>query len=286
MAGVTSNADRTMIKAISKLLDNPAMPKKEMTQRDGFTPSLSYFSPPDLSTTQRIIRRIPILRRLVKSAVWNPPDWVSTPYNRNFITDPVFVAAYRRAIQAGGFDYRIPWRVHQILWAAHSVLNRYGDFVELGTGKGFMMSAVMASIPDWNSAHDRRLWLYDVFEMPNSSGFGHRSLERYYADGIDSVKANFSEWNRVEFVQGDVCETIKQHAPDAIAFLHVDLNDARSEGFAINYLYERVVLGGIIVLDDYANVGLEAQYEECNRVFKALGRPILTTPSGQGIVVK
>ena len=68
--------------------------------------------------------------------------------------------------------------------------------------------------------------------------------------------------------------------------LHVDLNDAHAEGLAIRYLYERVVSGGIIVLDDYANLGLEDQYAECNEVFKELGRPILTTPSGQGIVVK
>jgi len=64
------------------------------------------------------------------------------------------------------------------------------------------------------------------------------------------------------------------------------LNDAKTEVILLKLLYSKVSVGGIILLDDYANYGEEATYYEMTKFFENVGQKILTVPSGQGIVIK
>ncbi|GAB4027507.1 TylF/MycF/NovP-related O-methyltransferase [Spirosoma koreense] len=72
----------------------------------------------------------------------------------------------------------------------------------------------------------------------------------------------------VELVQGDVCETIpaylEKHPELRISLLNIDVDVYEPTRAALEYLYERVVPGGVIMLDDYANVfpGANAAVEE------------------------
>src|SRR4051794_11795204 len=82
-------------------------------------------------------------------------------YNAHpFLDDDRFQRAYSRAVQAGRHDYAIPWRVHTILWAAQIAERADGAFVECGTGRGFMASAICDYL-GWGS---RPFLLYDTFE--------------------------------------------------------------------------------------------------------------------------
>lgn len=241
-----------------------------------------YFVEPG-STFVKILRKLPYLNSLVKK--WAPPDFIYTPHNVSYFDSPVFKRSYKAAVDAVGFDYRIPWRVHQAIWSAHNGLKIEGDFVELGTGKGFVMKAVLHSFDDWNSL-DKSIWLYDLFESYYVSGKGEEKHNKYYAQSVDEVKSIFYDFKRVHFVQGDVLDTVNKTFPEKISFLHVDLNDADSEQVCIELLWPRVSKGAIVLLDDYANRGQEKQYNRMNKIFNRLGCPVLTTPSGQGVVVK
>lgn len=244
----------------------------------------TYFAEPGSPAT-KYFRRIPFLKQFVNK--WSPPDFIRTPYNTSFVESKKFSRAYQSAVEAGGFDYRIPWRVHQAIWASQHALHLESDFVELGTGKGFMMAAVLSYIGDWDNI-DKQLWLYDMFQLSTVSGKGKIEHNRYYAESIDDVKNTFNNYNNVKFIQGDVMNTVVHQdiSPDKIAFLHVDLNDAKSEVYSLEHLWSKVSKGAVILLDDYANRGHENQYLAMNELFTDLGRYVLTTPSGQGIVIK
>ena len=71
---------------------------------------------------------------------------------------------------------------------------------------------------------------------------------------------------------------------EKVAFLHIDLNNAAAEAGALRYFWPKVVQGGIIVLDDYAQV--LSQNHAMNVLAAELGFSILTTGTGQGIIVK
>jgi hypothetical protein len=221
-----------------------------------------------------------ILRLISKPS----PDWVETPHNKSFILEQDFQLGYNIACKNIGEDYRIPWRVHQAIWAAHHCLKIEGDFVELGTGKGFIMQSVLGSINNWNS-NFKKLWVYDTFKKYNETRKGKAVHDHFYASDIESVKKNFSNWRNIKFIEGDILETIKETRPKKISFLHVDLNDCNTEIEILKIIFPLMSLGGIILLDDYANKGEEEAYKKHNIFFSNHFLKILTTPAGQGILI-
>lgn len=222
---------------------------------------------------------------LIRADVWDYPDNIFTPHNVSFSTTSDFSDAYAAAVEVGEFDYKIPIRVHQAIWAAKSCLSVSGDFVEVGSGKGFVMTAVLSSIPDWQ-ARGKQLFLFDLFEKPQASGAGLSKFEKFYSSNAEEVRSHFSKFRNVNVIQGDVRITLEQNKPSTIAFLHVDLNHADAEIYCLTILWEQITDGGIILFDDYANRGLEDQYRAVNEFMASKNQNVLTTASGQGIVIK
>ena len=77
-------------------------------------------------------------------------DGLSSQHNNDFMSDPAFIKAYNRGVQAVGFDYNWHWRVHIGLWAARTAVNLDGDFVECGVNAGFLSSSIMYDLR-WDS---------------------------------------------------------------------------------------------------------------------------------------
>src|SRR5206468_8241631 len=92
-------------------------------------------------------------------------DGLRTDHAHRFTEAPRYQRAYARAVRAGGFDYRVRWRTHTILWAAETAARLDGAFVECGTGKGFMASAICEYL-DWT---DRPFYLFDTFQPSDSA---------------------------------------------------------------------------------------------------------------------
>ncbi len=227
-----------------------------------------------------------------KDAVIRPAgtvDGITTIHNDSFIDTPRFKNAYARAVVAGGFDYGIPYRVHQALWCSRIAQKLEGDFVELGTGRGFMMSAVLADYTNWASSN-RSLHLFDTFSSSFTGKDGVQSSDDepspFYARSVDEVRSNFSEWSRVVLHQGDLFETLPKGRLGKVAFLHVDLNYYKPEVFGIRTIWPLIPKGGVILLDDYAYNGYEQQYAAINELAEELHFDVLSTPTGQGIIIK
>ncbi len=217
-------------------------------------------------------------------------DGMATSAIPSFLNRSEFVSAYfrMRVASRAVVDPGLQWRVHQAMWCAANCMKIDGDFVECGTGKGLMMSAVLDSLPNWNTSV-KRLLLFDTFSpfgIDPSSGKNseEHGVRGTYASNIEEVAQNFDEWQRVELIQGFLPETLSQGKIEKIAFLHVDLNHAPAEVAVVRALWSSVQRGGIMLLDDYAQV--QQQNDAMNQLAKELSFEILTTASGQGIVVK
>ena len=217
-------------------------------------------------------------------------DGMATMAIPSFLKTSKFVSAYfrMRVASRAVVDPGLQWRVHQAIWCASNSMKIEGDFVECGTGKGLMMSAVLDSLPDWNNS-SKRMLLFDTFSPfgidsttgKNSEEHGTRGT---YATNIEDVAQNFSEWQKVELIKGFLPETLTQGNIEKIAFLHVDLNHAPAEVSVVRALWSRIQSGGIMLLDDYAQV--QQQNDAMNELAQELSFEILTTASGQGIVIK
>jgi predicted O-methyltransferase YrrM len=206
---------------------------------------------------------------------------ITFAHTRGFLTEPRFVAAVLGA-RPDHVERSIAWRTHTLCWAADSVARLPGDYVECGTYQGYSAEVLMnfmAGLPG------RRFWLYDVFEPSGAAGEGSR-LPAHAPDLADQVRARFRRWDNVVVTQGRVPQVLAAAAPDQIAFLHVDMNNAEAERGALEVLFDRVSPGGIIVFDDYGWNGYRDQKASADEFMQLRGLSVLELPTGQGLVLK
>lgn len=212
-------------------------------------------------------------------------DGLRTTHDHSFIDTLEFRRAYQRAVQAAGWDYGIHWRVHVVLWAARAVQTVPGAFVECGTGRGFMASAICEHMV-WESRH---FYLFDTFQpelvTPDSTE-RHQIRSSVYANGYEEVEANFREWTGVTLVVGNIPDSLANVEINSVAFLHIDMNNPVPEEAAVRHFWPKLSPGAIIVFDDYAYRGYRASHVSADRVAADLGFSILSLPTGQGLAIK
>jgi hypothetical protein len=226
----------------------------------------------------------------IDAATYNE-DFLMTTHNADFVRDPRFAAAYERGIQAEGGDYRFRWRVHVGLWAASCAIRLPGDFVECGVNRGFMSSAIMRYL-DWNS-RDRRFFLLDTFQgldlsllTEEEKRLGKGVTSNTYDECFADAQANFAEFRNVVLIRGSVPATLPQVDTDAVAYLHIDMNNVTPEIAAIDHFWGRLVPGAIVLLDDYGSPNYEPQKDGMDEFASDHDVEILSLPTGQGMMVK
>jgi hypothetical protein len=224
-------------------------------------------------------------------------DGLASIHNSEFMKDGAFAAAYARGVQAAGKDYGWHWRVHIGLWAASVAKNLDGDFVECGVNAGFMSSSIMHYL-NWNSLN-KSFYLLDTFsglderyvsDVEIAEGVIEKNSKLidmgFYVTNVDNVIKNFSEWNGVQIIKGSIPETLKHVSSNKVAFLHVDLNCAPPEVAAVDYFWEKMVPGAIVLLDDYAYWGYRQQKTAMDALMRKLGSSVVSLPTGQGLIIR
>jgi len=164
-------------------------------------------------------------------------DGLRSIHNHEFMSDPAFLAAYGRGIQAVGGGYGWHWRVYTGLWAAATAAKLPGDFIEFGVNRGFLSSAIMQFL-DWN-ATGRTFYLLDTFTGVDLRYVSAEDLAKgvveqnekmiksgFYTLDVEPVRRNFAEWPNVRIIVGPVPETLPQIDSRMVAFVHIDMNCA------------------------------------------------------------
>ena len=228
-------------------------------------------------------------------------DSLCTSHNHDFMSDPMFITAYQRGLKTcdkdhilltGGPKHQIHWRVHVALWAASHAKLLEGDFVECGVDRGIFSSSIMAYL-NWNSLN-KQFFLFDTFcgiderylnEEEKKQGRMEFS-KRYYPECYEATKANFAEFKRVHLVRGSVPDTLSTVTITKICYLSIDMNCAKPEIEAAIFFWDKIVSGGIVLLDDYAYVGYDEQKKAFDKFAVEKGIKILSIPTGQGLFIK
>ena len=144
------------------------------------------------------------------------------------------------------------------------VIDRPGDIVECGVfkGQGLLFWAKMIQI--FNPLSQRRVIGFDTFGgVPESvTGALDRASSKSFKDyaGVPAQvmekAAGFGLEARIEIVAGDATETIPAYAAARpglrVALLNLDFDVYEPTLAALEALYDRVVPGGIVTLDEYA----------------------------------
>jgi predicted O-methyltransferase YrrM len=218
---------------------------------------------------------------------------VATSHNLAVLKTPRFQYALENAISAGGFDYEIYMRQHQAIFCADVALSihKNGRFVELGTGKGYTMITVLSSLEFKNvDLSEIPVFLFDSFSFNGTDKEGKQDSEFgkniYYAESFEQVKENFAPHPNVTLVKGLLPQSLYDVETGPISFLHIDLNAPEVEIDCLRFLWDRILPGGIILIDDYAHRGFEYTNLMFDSFASEFGLSILTTPYGPGIMIK
>jgi O-methyltransferase len=195
-----------------------------------------------------------------------------------FMHDRPFVDAVNRNTRPGA-ERGAVWRTVTLVWAARQVARLEGDFVECACYRG----SSARTVADLVDISQRRYFLYDLFDHDQT--MPHHSMPEHSAKLYDEVRARFPEPN-VIITQGRVPESLAIAAPEKVAFMHLDLNNMEAEIGALEVLWDRIVPGGILVLDDFGWLAYARQHYAEVKWLGDRGHPILELPTGQGLVVK
>lgn len=181
------------------------------------------------------------------------------------------------------------WNLQVALWAVREALALPGDLVELGVFRGHT-TLFCAEYTNFAAA-PKRWWLYDTFDgIPDDQldpGWAGMNKAAYGGTfSHEEVVERFAHIPNIAVIRGRVPEILHETSPQAIAFIHMDLNNATAEIAALDLLYGRLCPGGIILFDDYCWLSSRAQHAAEKAWFEKRGLQILPLPTGQGLYVK
>jgi len=220
----------------------------------------SYFYPVFWGTTdgESVANSIKEVAAKVAPGVHFADNFLTWGRNNSMFEDDEFVAAWHNNAETDA-DRAIVWRRYIL---ACAVLDYLG-------GREF----------------PKTFWGYDLFE--HEAGMAHHSMEEHGPELYAKVQAKFADYGNVRLVKGMIPDAFVDNSPRKIAYLHIDLNEAPAEIAALDHLFDRVVPGGMIILDDYEWAGVyRPQKLSEDPWFDARGYRVMPLPTGQGLVFK
>lgn len=165
--------------------------------------------------------------------------------------------------------------------------NIEGDIVECGIAAGGNFAFMMLGALSANPSTSKTFWGYDSFEGiqlagsndTEQAGIGaitHNTnvlaSELLVSSGvtvhpIDEVNDNLRKWGlsqkmRYKLIEGWVQNTVDSMQPDKIAVLRLDMDIYDPTIFVLRQLYDKISVGGFIIIDDWALKGVEVAVRE------------------------
>jgi O-methyltransferase len=139
-----------------------------------------------------------------------------------------------------------------------------GDLIETGVWRGGS-TIFMAGLNKFYK-ENRKIFVADSFEgLPHpdpkyteDNGDEHYKHE-YLAVGLDEVKENFIKYDLLDkniiFIKGFFEHSLKKSSIDNLALLRLDCDMYSSTIQVLEQLYDKVSVGGFVIIDDYALKG-------------------------------
>ncbi|OYQ62773.1 hypothetical protein B9G53_20285 [Pseudanabaena sp. SR411] len=237
-------------------------------------------------------------------------DGLTSFHDSSFMNDEAFLDAYNHTMRLIGKDYYWYWRNYIGIKLAEYSFSLSPNFVECGVGEGWMTISILrylgkkySDIPSFT--------LFDTFSGIDPSivdpleeeSWGmsisqkkeaYKSVYNGNAEIVrNNIEATAGKNNKATIIQGsipntlsdDVIERIMQN--DRISFLHIDMNNSIPEVASLKQFYPLMLIGGVVLLDDYGYTGHTYQKNAIDKACLEMGIPIpISLPTGQGLILK
>ena len=145
-----------------------------------------------------------------------------------------------------------------------------GDLIETGVWRGGATILMRGALAAWGD-EGRSVWVADSFQgLPPPDGVAWPADEGIDLSGVETlavprsvVEANFARYglldDRVRFLEGWFADTLPTAPIGGLALLRLDGDLYQSTWEALEHLYPKLSVGGIVIVDDHG------AFEPCRR---------------------
>ncbi len=189
---------------------------------------------------------------------------------------------------------QLRWRHYIVYWSA-TVASRIAG----GEGRNFVEMGVCDGLTAWYASRARQnlncggeFFLYDAWEGMRSdlltASEGKAAGSYSYLD-IENTKKNIALCgpDKFVYVKGYIPESFSQSRnPEQISWMHIDLNSSIPTIASLDFFWDRLLPGGVVLLDDFAWPGYEDTRMEVEKWCESRSLDILQFPTGQALITK
>lgn len=187
----------------------------------------------------------------------------------------------------------LKWRHYFVYWsalsAAKSTKGDIKNLVEMGTCDGLTAFFAMTAMKNLNL--DYKCYMYDAWEAMKGD---HLFASEKSKDGmygyleLDTTLDNLKDFSRnTVFNKGYIPDSFGDSInPLDLTWLHIDLNAAAPSRASLEFFYEKLLPGGIILFDDYASHDHVETKRVVDTFFHLKNVNLIQLPTGQSMVFK
>ena len=229
---------------------------------------------------------------------WGAPatyrqDGLLSVHATGFDCDPRFAEAYAKGKATGSWGLsEVHWRAYIACWFAQHVIELGGgDFIEAGANRGGTALTIINYLGS-NAFVDRKYYLLDTFngldpsQLTQNEAYKMKRFGQPYVECYEDVKQTFRDYNFVNLVRGPIPGTLPEVESKRIIYLHIDLNSAKPEVATLRYFWDKIVVGGVVLFDDYGWYESKDQRQALDALATEYHTKILALPTGQGLLIK
>lgn len=191
-----------------------------------------------------------------------------------------------------GILHELMWRHYIIFWSARYASKATNcsvkNFVECGVCDGLTIYFAMSAIKD---KYEFKSFLYDAWEGMKREyllASEKKSTGDYSYLAIDNTKNNLAAFQRETiFIKGYIPESFEySDNPTDLVWLHIDLNSALPTTAALQFFFDKIPPGGVVLFDDYAWHDYYDTKLAVDEFFSGKAGVLLPLPTGQAIYFK
>jgi O-methyltransferase len=177
-------------------------------------------------------------------------------------------------------------RAYIIFVTLQQAMKKAGNVFECGVYKGgtaAMIAAYLASV-----ASPKKLYLFDTFEgMPSTDEEKDLHKAGDFADtSLESVAEFIGFPEQLRIIKGFIPQSFDGLEDSQICFAHIDLDIYRSILDALEFIWPRLAVGGVLVFDDYGFPTCPGAKSAVDEFFDGTDAIPICLPTGQAIVFK
>lgn len=241
------------------------------------------FSSPIFSGVENTLRLNQLLdeaKTLVGPGFYQGDNFFSWFRNNSPLEDERFFTLFQENA-LNQFEQALLWRCYIQVCAASHCIHLNGDFVECGVSLGTEIKNIVSYFGA--QKFPKIFWGYDDFQTNSDMQSGSTDV----IDRKNLVMQRFIDFSQVKIVSGSLIQSLETRSKEPIAYLHLSLEDARIELAALDCVFDRVVPGGIILLNSYEWAGSHREHKKLeDQWFSKRGYRVFPLPTGQGLVLK